>query len=374
MSSVTDRVSSPGGVRNAWVGVQGPGSLDLRSDVMTTPTPSMLAAVQACSLLDDVHREDPTTTHLEAHVAALSGKEAGLFVLSGTMGNQLALRSLLVQPPHAVLCDHRSHIIQSEAGGVSSLTGASVQPVVPKNGTHLTLEDVEAHVVLGDDVHWCPTRVISLENTLSGMIMPLSEVQRISSFARQHGIRMHCDGARLWEAVAAGAGTLSEFCSHFDTVSLCFSKGLGAPVGSMLVGSQGTLKHSRWVRKSLGGGMRQPGMMTAAARVAVDETFGKTPDGRDGLLGASHEMAKRVEALWTTMGGTVAHPVHTNMCWLDLGAAGCSEQRFISLGADAGLKLSGGRLVTHYQIAQNGDEVLRRLEHVFKRVFGEPER
>lgn len=353
----------------------------------------MLAAIEACSLLDDVYREDPTTIHLEAHVAALSGKEAGLFVLSGTMGNQLALRSLLVQPPHAVLCDHRSHIIQYEAGGfvtpskivsgaraylqsrsVSSLTGASIQPVVPKNGTHLTLEDVEAHVVLSDDVHACPTRVISLENTLSGIIMPLSEVQRISSFARKHGISMHCDGARLWEAVVAGAGTLPEFCSHFDTVSLCFSKGLGAPVGSILVGPQETLRHSRWVRKSLGGGMRQSGMITAAARVAVDETFGKTPDGSDGLLKASHEMAKKVEALWTGLGGTVLHPVHTNMCWLDLRAAHCSEQRFISLGTDAGLKLSGGRLVTHYQIAQNGDEVLRRLQHVFERVFGEPEK
>ncbi|POR34506.1 Low-specificity L-threonine aldolase, partial [Tolypocladium paradoxum] len=358
---------------NAWIGAKGPGSLDLRSDVMTTPTPSMLAAVQACSLLDDVFREDHTTADLESHVAALSGKEAGLFVLSGTMGNQLALRSLLVQPPHGLLCDHRSHIIKYEAGGVSSLTGATVCPVVPKNGMHLTLEDVTANVILGEDVHSCPTRVISLENTLDGMIMPLSEVKRISEFARQHGIKMHCDGARLWEAVAAGAGSLPEFCSHFDTVSLCFSKGLGAPVGSLLVGSQETLRHARWVRKSIGGGLRQPGVVTAAARVAVDETFGKAPDGSSGLLKGSHDMAKKVEALWTGMGGTLVHPAHTNMCWLDLDSARCSEERFIQLSADAGLKVMGPRLVTHYQVAQNGDEVLRRLEHVFKAVFAEPE-
>ncbi|ODA83088.1 hypothetical protein RJ55_01597 [Drechmeria coniospora] len=362
-------VSRDAGAHGSWLGAKGPGSFDLRSDVVTTPTPSMLAAIQSCSLLDDVFREDPTTADLESHVAALAGKEAGLFVLSGTMGNQLALRSLLLQPPHGVLCDHRSHIVQYEAGGVSSLTGATVKPVVPSNGIHLTLEDVAANVSLGDDVHSCPTKVISLENTLNGMVMPLSEVRRIAAFAREHDIKMHCDGARLWEAVVAGAGTLPDFCSHFDTVSLCLSKGLGAPVGSLLVGPRATLKHARWVRKSIGGGLRQSGVVAAAARVAVDETFGKSPDGRDGLLGDSHGMAKRVEALWTSLGGELVHPAHTNMCWLDLNAASCSEDRFVELNEAAGLKVMGGRLVTHYQVAQNGDEVLRRLERVFKQVF-----
>ncbi|KAJ6444860.1 threonine aldolase [Purpureocillium lavendulum] len=374
MNGTSTKSQPKQGVHNAWIGAKGPGSLDLRSDVMTTPTPSMLAAIQSCTLFDDVFREDPTTADLEAHVAALSGKESGLFVLSGTMGNQLALRSLLVQPPYGVLCDHRSHIIKYEAGGVSSLTGATVKPVVPRNGIHLTLEDVTANVVLSDDVHACPTKVISLENTLNGMIMPLAEVKRIAEFAKQHGIKLHCDGARLWEAVVAGAGTLPEYCSYFDTISLCFSKGLGAPVGSMLVGTEETLKHARWVRKSIGGGLRQPGVVTAAARVAVDETFGKTPDGSDGLLRKSHEMARRVEALWEQFGGTLVHPAHTNMCWLDLEAAGCSEDRFVQLSEEVGLKVMGGRLVTHYQVAQNGDEVLERLRAVFEKVFAESER
>ncbi|GAO18364.1 hypothetical protein UVI_02044080 [Ustilaginoidea virens] len=340
---------------------------------MTTPTPSMLAAIQSCTLLDDVFREDKTTMDLEAHVAALSGKEAGLFVLSGTMGNQVALRSLLTQPPHSVLCDHRSHIIQYEAGGVSSLTGATVRPVVAENGTHLTLEDIKQNVVLSDDVHSCPTRVISLENTLDGIIMPLAEVKRISQFAREHGIRMHCDGARLWEAVAAGAGTLPDFCAHFDTVSLCLSKGLGAPVGSILVGDEKTLTHSRRVRKSIGGGMRQPGFIAACGRVAVDETFGKKADGSDGWLKASHDMAKKVEALWTGMGGQLLHPAHTNMCWIDLDSARCSHDRFIQLSRNAGLAVFGPRLVTHYQVAQNGHDVLQRLERVFKQVFAASE-
>ncbi|KAK1238981.1 hypothetical protein MKX08_006042 [Trichoderma sp. CBMAI-0020] len=355
---------------NAWVGVKGAGSLDLRSDVMTTPTPSMLAAIARCTLRDDVFNEDATTQDLEAHVAKLTGKAAGLFVLSGTMGNQVALRSLLVQPPHAVLADHRSHIILYEAGGVSSLTGATVKPVVPSNGIYLTLEDVQAHVVISDNVHDCPTRVISLENTLNGMIMPLSEVRRISQFARANGIRMHCDGARLWEAVAAGAGTLKDFCAQFDTLSLCFSKGLGAPVGSIIVGDAKTLQHARWTRKAIGGGMRQPGFITACARVAVDETFGTKDDGSGGLLKQGHEMAKRVEALWTGLGGKLVHPVHTNMAWLDLEAAGCSTDKFTELSRAEGLTVGGGRLVTHYQIAQNGDEVLARLARVFKRVVG----
>lgn len=242
-------------------------------------------------------------------------------------------------------------------------------PITPKNGIHVTLEEVKSHVVLSDDIHACPTRVISLENTLNGMIMPLSEVQRISAFARSHGIHMHCDGARLWEAVASGAGSLPEFCAEFDTISLCFSKGLGAPVGSIVVGTEKLLKHARWVRKSIGGGMRQPGLLTAAARVAVDETFGPALDGSKGLLKNTHAMAKRVEEAWTRRGGKLVHPVHTNMAWLDLGAAGCEEQRFAEIMKEEGLGAGGGRLVTHYQVAQRGDEVMERLERAFDRVF-----
>ncbi|KFY32327.1 hypothetical protein V494_07873, partial [Pseudogymnoascus sp. VKM F-4513 (FW-928)] len=133
------------------------------------------------------------------------------------MGNQLALRALLTQPPHAVLCDDRAHILEWEAGGVASLSGALVHGVEARNGRYLTLEDVQRKVVLSDDVHACPTRVISLENTLGGSIMPLEETRRISEWARGEGIKMHLDGARLWEAVTAGAGSLEEFTRCFDT-------------------------------------------------------------------------------------------------------------------------------------------------------------
>lgn len=243
-----------------------------------------------------------------------------------------------------------------------------VSPVIPQNGVYLTLEDIKKHAVLGQDVHECPTKVISLENTLSGMIMPLDEVKRISAFARENGIKMHLDGARLWEVVASGAGSLDSFAANFDTINLCFSKGLGAPIGSIIVGPKDVIKHSRWMRKAIGGGLRQSGVVTAAARVAVDRTFGKGPNGEGGLLKSSHATAKRVEKMWTDLGGKLLYPVHTNMLWLDLDSMACSGSRIIQLGAEHGLKLSGNRIITHYQV---GEEGIRRLAAVFETIAEE---
>ncbi|KAF2225464.1 pyridoxal phosphate-dependent transferase [Elsinoe ampelina] len=338
----------------------GPAAFDFRSDVVTTPTSSMLAAIASTSLLDDVFQMDPTTLSLERFIADLTNKPAALLVLSGTMGNQVALRTHLLAPPHSVVTDHRSHIINWEAGGVSSLTGAMTIPVVPANGRYLTLEDIKKSAVVSDDIHACPTKVISLENTLNGIITPLAEMQRISAWAKEHGIIMHLDGARLWEAVASGAGSLIEYCDCFDSVSLCFSKGLGAPIGSIIIGTEKFRERARWVRKSIGGGLRQAGVVTAAARVAVEETF------LGGKLKASHDMARRIEAMWTSYGGKLANPVETNMVWFDLEAAGISVEDFIKLGDKAGLRLLGGRLVVHYQV---GEEAVQRLDKLMKAVL-----
>jgi len=225
-------------VGSAWGNECNPAAFDFRSDVHTTPTMSMLRAIQECSLLDDVTMEDPTTLGLEKFIAGLTGKEDALLMLSGSMGNQVALRAHLAAPPQAIVCDRRSHIIQYEAGGVASLSQALTQPIDAKNGTYITLEEVQKHAVISDNIHACPTRVISLENTLNGAIMPLAEVRRISAWGRENGIIMHMDGARLWEAVAAGAGTLQEFCAEMNSLALCFSKGLGAPIGSIIVGTK----------------------------------------------------------------------------------------------------------------------------------------
>lgn len=320
----------------------------------------MLQAIASTTLLDDVFQDDPTTNNLEAFIAELAGKEAALLVLSGTMGNQVSIRTHLLAPPHSVVTDHRSHILEWEAGGVASLCGALVKPVTPSNGAYVTLENVKKQTVISDDIHSCPTKLISLENTLAGIVLPLEECQRISEWARQHGIIMHLDGARLWEAVAAGAGSLKDYCACFDSISLCFSKGLGAPIGSMIVGTKAFRERARWVRKSIGGGLRQAGVVTAAARVAVEDTF------LGGKLKASHDQARQIAKMWESYGGKTTNPVETNMVWFDLDAAGISSKDFIKEGEKAGLRLLGGRLVVHYQI---GDEAVVRLENLMKSVL-----
>jgi threonine aldolase len=305
----------------------------------------MLQALTSASHGDDGYSDDASTQSLEAHMASLTGKQAGIFVTSGTMGNQVSLRALQTQSPCSILCDHRSHILNSEAGGVAVLCGATVTGVVPSNGVYLTVEDVKKHVVISRNVHSCPTRIISLENTLGGTILPLQEVKKILAFARQHGIKMHLDGARLWEAVAAGAGGLKEYAECFDSLTMCFTKGLGAPFGSIIVGSKEFVKQARWARQMIGGGMRQCGILAAAARVAFEGQFGR--DG--GRLKDTHERAEEIARAWMEKGGKVRMPVDTNMVWLDLPGAKISKAEFVRLATEAGVRLNGGRVVLHYR-------------------------
>ncbi|KAK5056157.1 hypothetical protein LTR84_012710 [Exophiala bonariae] len=352
-------------VSSSWCG-PGPAAYDFRTDTITTPTLSMLQAIAQSTLMDDVYQEDQTTTEFESFIAEITGKEDSLLVMSGTMGNQIALRSLLTQPPHAILCHHKSHILVAEAGGCSSLSQAHMQACYPVNGQYLTLEDIKRDAVISNNIHVAPTRVISLENTLAGVITPLTEVQKISEFAHTNGIKMHLDGARLWEAVSAGAGSLKNYLECFDTAQLCFSKGLGAPMGSIIVGPSKTLEHCRWVRKSIGGGIRQAGVIAAAARVAVTEGFGTGPNGEGGRLRETHYKAKAIEKMWVERGGKVTHPVETNMVWLDLPYSGVPVDDIIRVGHEEGLKLMGARIVVHYQIL---DEAMVRLERVFNRIL-----
>ncbi|MCJ1306800.1 hypothetical protein MMC25_000443 [Agyrium rufum] len=358
-------------LRNAWQEA-GPAAFDFRSDVVTTPTPSMLKAVENTTLLDDVFAEDPTTNNLQKFIASITDFPAALLVVSGTMGNQVSLRTHLMQPPHSVLTDHRSHIIEWEAGGVASLCGALVTGIIPENGHHVTLKDIKRKVVLTDDIHAAPTKVISLENTLGGEILPLEDCQAISAFAREHDIKRHLDGARLWEAVAAEVAEgkhggdfvtgLKAYCKCFDSVSLCFSKGLGAPIGSMIVGSEAFIKKARHIRKSIGGGLRQSGVITAAAKVAVEETF------LGGKLASSHQRARQISDLWVKKGGKLTKQVETNMCWFDLESAGIALPDFVAIGLRNGVKLFGGRLVVHYQIS---DEAVSRLEKIMGEVLSQ---
>jgi threonine aldolase len=349
--------SKPASAPNAW-STPGPAAYDFRSDTSTTPTLSMLQAIRDTTLLDDVSHADPATNALEDFLCDLTSHPAALLVLSGTMGNQLAVRSHLGTPPHSVLCDHRAHLSEWEAGGAATLSGAVLRCIVPGNGEWLTLADVRRHVQLDDvEFHVAPTRLIALENTLGGEILPLEEARAITVFAREHDIRTHLDGARLWDAVAAQvaegehggdlAKGLRAYCELFDSVSMCFSKGLGAPIGSILVGGEAFIRRARHMRKSVGGGMRMTGIIAAPARVSVEETF------LGGKLDRAHDMARRVGGMWEERGGKLCRPVRTNMVWLDLEASGIGEERFVGIAEKHGVQSYGGRIVTHYQICED---------------------
>ncbi|KAK1636565.1 beta-eliminating lyase [Colletotrichum phormii] len=342
-------------------------AFDFRSDVITTPSLTMLAAITHTTLSDDVYSEDPTTSRFETSLAATCGHAAAAFVLTGTMANQLALRTLLTQPPHAVLADASAHILHWEAGGVAHLSGAMVQGIRPRNGLYLTLQDIEKHAVLTDDVHKCPTRVVSIENTCSGVVVPLVEMRRIREWTSARGIAVHMDGARLWEAVSAGAGSLEDFGRCCDVLTLDFSKNLAAPMGAMVLGSAELIKRLRRMRKSIGGGMRQAGVLAAAARQAVLENFG--PGTRDvrGVLGRSRVMAAEVGGMWVSRGGVLLKPVETNMVWLDLRGCGVGVKQWNEAGRRRGIRLDGKRVVLHHQV---GEVAMRLLGDVMDEVLG----
>ncbi|KAL2280902.1 hypothetical protein FJTKL_12212, partial [Diaporthe vaccinii] len=211
---------------------------DFRSDVITTPSVGMLDAIRRTTLNDDVYGEDQTTSAFEREMAAICGKEAAAFVITGTMANQLALRTLLNEaPPYAIMTDAQSHIVHWEAGGAAFINGAMVQAIRPLNGRYLTVMDAEKHAVLAYDVHKAPTRVISIENTNSGTIIPLAELQRLHSWAKRNQVSIHMDGARLFDAVCACGTSLRDFAQCADLVTLDFSKNLGAPMGAMVLGT-----------------------------------------------------------------------------------------------------------------------------------------
>ncbi|KAK6519562.1 hypothetical protein TWF281_003387 [Arthrobotrys megalospora] len=340
--------------------IQSPAAYDFRSDTVTTPTPSMLQSILNIAVHgDDVFSEDTTTNNLESFIVSLTGKPAACFVMSGTMGNQVSIRSHLTQPPHSIVMDSRCHVFNYEASGAAVLSQAQMITVKPANGRYLTLEEVKDNIVDSDDIHYAPTRLICLENTINGVVMPVEEIKKISEFAREKGIKLHLDGARLWNVVAAGGGDLKEIISYFDSVSLCFSKGLGAPMGSIVVGEKDFILKVRHFRKMVGGATRQIGIATAPARTAVEEVF------LGGRLARTHELAKRLESSWEKLGGKLKFPCDTNMVWLDLKSVGVDEGDIPVEARNAGLKWDYERIVVHHQICDNAIE---KLEGVFEKL------
>ncbi|OAQ74122.1 beta-eliminating lyase [Pochonia chlamydosporia 170] len=317
----------------------------------------MLDAIAKATLNDDVYNEDETTSKFEKEIAHRCGHEAAAFVITGTMANQLAIRSVLAQPPYSILTDAHSHLIHWESGGVAHLSGAMIQAIIPQNGKHLTVHDAIKHAIITDDVHKAPTRLISIENTTSGSIIPLQELRLLKEWASDNGIAVHIDGARLWEAVAATGHQLIDFAQCCDVLTLDFSKNLGAPMGAMVLGDAGLIRRLKRIRKSIGGGMRQAGVLAAAAREAVLENFGPGQTDVRGVLKASHVLARRVGSMWTERGGNISREIETNMVWLDLGASGVDTKRWNEIGRRHGIKLDGKRVVLHHQICD--DAVLR---------------
>lgn len=286
--------------------------IDLRSDTVTKPSPGMLAAMAAAAVGDDVFGEDPTVNDLERHVAGLFGHEAGLFVPSGTMSNQIAVR-VHCRPQDEILLESTCHIYQWEAGGPAALSGVTCRTLDGRFG-RLDVAQFEGKV-RPDDIHAVRTRLVCLENTHNrggGTVYSLESVKAISGWARQNGLAMHLDGARIWNAMVATGIPAAKWGAQFDTVSVCFSKGLGTPVGSMLVGPKDLIAHGRRVRKLFGGGMRQAGYLAAACRYALDHHLDRLAD--------DHANARIVaKAVADVPGFTLTPPeVETNLVWFEV--------------------------------------------------------
>ena len=266
----------------------------------------MLEAMLRAPVGDAVFGDDPTVLALEDEVASLLRKEAALFVASGTMSNQLALRVHVGQLDE-VLCDHRAHIHVWENGGIHAISGASVAPVIPPNGDYLCADDVASHASLSHFGRHRPvTRLLALENTLNGAVASVDQLGACAQKAHELGLATHLDGARLWNAAVAEARGADEFAQPFDSVSVCLSKGLGAPVGSVLAGSTALVERARHFCKLYGGGWRQAGILAAAGLHALHHHRER--------LAEDHERASELADGLTQLGFDVDPPM-TNMVW-----------------------------------------------------------
>src|SRR5574341_1033914 len=324
-------------------------AIDLRSDTLTRPTPAMRRAMAEAEVGDDLYREDPTTRRLEAAVAERFGREAALFVPSGTMGNQICLR--LAAPPGSVCLLHEdNHVLWHEEGGGAKLSGILFHTLSGPRGL-LDPEMVRARVRTAE--YGTPTSTIAVEQTHNrggGAVWPLPTLEAIRGVADGGGLQLHCDGARIWNAHVASGVPLERYGALFDTLSVCFSKGLAAPVGSAVIGDRELIERARHERQLLGGGMRQSGVLAAAALVALE--------GMVERLAEDHANARRTAAsVAAAVPGSVdPDTVQTNMVMLSAGAFGTEGPGLVKRLADLDV-LAGAsspdrvRLVFHYEVS-----------------------
>ena len=316
--------------------------IDLRSDTVTRPTDAMRAAMASAAVGDDVFGDDPTVNELEAAVADRLGKEAAVLVTSGTQGNLCALLSHCQRGDEYIVGD-RAHTYKYEGGGGAVLGGIQPQPVPIGDDGMIDLDRAEA-AVKPDDSHFARTRLLCLENTIDGKALTIEQMQRSAELAARHGLGHHLDGARLWNAAVALGEDPAAVAAPFDSVSVCLSKGLGAPVGSVLAGSAGLVAEARKWRKMLGGGMRQAGVVAAAGLHALDHHVERLAD--------DHANAARLARGLGSIPGVEIESCATNMVFARLrpeqpGIAGELARRgVLTLWTDA-----GGRMVTHLDVA-----------------------
>jgi threonine aldolase len=288
------------------------GPIDLRSDTVTKPTAAMRAAMAAAEVGDDVFHDDPTVNALQDRIAAMLGKEAALFVPTGTQSNLCGLMAHC-QRGEEYIVGQMAHTYRWEGGGAAVLGSIQPQPLVQQADGTIPLADIAA-AIKPDDAHFPITRLLALENTWGGNVLPLSYIEQATALARSRGLSTHLDGARLFNAaVASGPDAQAQaraIAQHFDSVSVCFSKGLGAPVGSALVGSRELIARAHRVRKMLGGGMRQAGVLAAAALYALDHHIDRLAD--------DHANARALAEGLQGLPGVTVTPLQTNILFVDL--------------------------------------------------------
>ena len=282
-------------------------TIDLRSDTVTRPTPAMRRAMADAEVGDDVFGDDPTVHALETRIAVLLGKEAAVFVTSGTQSNLAAILAHCERGDEYI-AGQSAHCYRYEAGGAAVLGSVQPQPIANAGDGSLPLEAI-AEAIKPDDAHFARTRLLCLENTIGGKVLGLDYLADATALARRHGLATHLDGARLFNAATALGVEARAVAAPFDTVSVCFSKGLGAPMGSALVGDRATVERARRWRKMLGGGLRQAGVVAAAALHALEHHVGQ--------LALDHAHAARfADALAGLDGLTVVEPPQTNMVFV----------------------------------------------------------
>ncbi len=282
--------------------------VDLRSDTVSRPTPGMLAAMAAAEVGDDVFGDDPTVNRLQARLAELAGKEAGLYLPSGTQSNLCALMAHCGRGDE-MLVGQKAHTYWYEAGGAAVLGSIQPQPVPQEPDGTLNLDKLASYVK-ANDAHFARTRLLCLENTWYGHLMPRDYPAKARAFADRHRLGLHLDGARIFNAVVAQNASLHDLVADFDTVSICLSKGLGAPVGSVLVGSRELIARAHRVRKMLGGGMRQAGLLAAAGLYALDHHVARLAD--------DHANARALAEGLAAIPNLGIEPVETNMLFLTM--------------------------------------------------------